>query len=44
MCEEYRGPIKTYDRLGIEQLYLPTTDHFEPSVEDMKVCIKMCKE
>ena len=36
MCEEYRGPVSSYKRLGIEQLRLPTVDHFEPSVEDLK--------
>lgn len=35
MCEEYAGPVKAYNRLGIEQLYLPTIDHLEPSFEDM---------
>mmetsp|Transcript_102960 Transcript_102960/g.297692 ORF Transcript_102960/g.297692 Transcript_102960/m.297692 type:complete len:165 (-) Transcript_102960:1419-1913(-) len=35
MCEEYRGPLQVYKDLGIEQLYLPTTDHFEPTVEDL---------
>jgi atypical dual specificity phosphatase len=35
LCQEYRGPIKEYKRLHIEELYLPTTDHFEPSVEDL---------
>ena len=37
MCEEYGGPAHKYKKLGIEQLHLPTTDHFEPTVEDMKV-------
>ena len=37
MCEEYGGPTHKYKKLGIEQLHLPTTDHFEPTVEDMKV-------
>lgn len=36
MCDEYSGPISSYKRLGIEQLRLPTVDHFEPSVEDLK--------
>jgi atypical dual specificity phosphatase len=36
MCEEYRGPVNSYRRLGIELLHLPTVDHFEPSVEDLK--------
>lgn len=37
MCEEYAGPVKTYKRLGIEQLHLPTVDHVEPSFEDLQV-------
>ena len=39
MCEEYRGPLSCYDRLGMEQLHLPTVDHFEPSVEDLKKAV-----
>jgi len=39
MCEEYRGPLKKYKDLGVEQLHLPTTDHFEPTVEDLMVCV-----
>jgi len=35
LCEEYQGPEKSYKRLGMRQLRLPTTDHFEPSVEDL---------
>lgn len=35
MCEEWRGPLGEYEKLGIEELYLPTTDHFEPSQEDL---------
>jgi len=37
LCEEYRGPLRKYKELGMEQLYLPTTDHFEPTVEDLIV-------
>jgi hypothetical protein len=39
MCDEYRGPISSYKRLGIEHLRLPTVDHFEPSVEDLKKAV-----
>jgi atypical dual specificity phosphatase len=39
MCEEYQGPVKSYRRLGIEHLRLPTVDHFEPSVEDLKKAV-----
>ena len=43
MCEEYRGPIKQYKQLGIEELYLPTTDHFEPSREDIMSALSFIK-
>ncbi len=33
MCEEYPGPKIEYGRLGIEQLWLPTTDFHHPQAE-----------
>ncbi|CAM9173744.1 unnamed protein product [Choristocarpus tenellus] len=36
MCSEYRGPIEEYKLFGIEQLWLPTTDHEEPELIDMQ--------
>jgi atypical dual specificity phosphatase len=33
MCEEYEGPIDEYKKLGIEQLWLPTTDFQHPTAE-----------
>jgi atypical dual specificity phosphatase len=33
MCEEYPGPEAAYQQLGIEQLWLPTTDFQHPSAE-----------
>jgi len=44
LCEEYQGPVKQYKRLGMRELRLPTTDHFEPSVEDMKTAVEFIKE
>jgi len=35
MMDEWVGPVEEYKMLGITQLYLPTIDHFEPSVEDL---------
>jgi Dual specificity phosphatase, catalytic domain len=35
LCEEYRGPDRSYQRLGMQHLHLPTTDHFEPSLKDI---------
>lgn len=39
LCDEFRGPIATYDRLGMDQLWLPTVDHFEPSVPDLHAAV-----
>ena len=39
MCDEYQGPVSSYKRLGIEHLRLPTVDHFEPSVDDLKKAV-----
>lgn len=44
MCEEYKGPLKQYAKLGIEQLHLPTADHFEPTFEDMKSAVEFINE
>lgn len=44
MCEEYKGPCKKYEMLGIEELRLPTTDHFEPSFEDLKKAVQFIKK
>ena len=44
LCEEYAGPQKSYKRLGMLHLRLPTTDHFEPSVEDLEKAVKFIGE
>ena len=43
MCQEWRGPTGHYKRLGMEELYLPTTDHFEPSQEDLISALSFIK-
>jgi atypical dual specificity phosphatase len=40
MCCEYSGPQSSYNTLGIKQLRLPTVDHFEPSVENLKAAVR----
>jgi atypical dual specificity phosphatase len=35
MMDEYGGPHDMYLRAGISQLYLPTVDHCEPSLEHL---------
>lgn len=36
MCREYRGPLREYERFGIEQLWLPTVDFNPPSLADIQ--------
>mmetsp|Transcript_29565 Transcript_29565/g.55427 ORF Transcript_29565/g.55427 Transcript_29565/m.55427 type:complete len:353 (+) Transcript_29565:228-1286(+) len=43
LCEEYKGPLRQYKQLGMEELYLPTTDHFEPSQEDIMSALSFIK-
>jgi atypical dual specificity phosphatase len=42
-CEEYQGPVAAYRRLGIQQLRLPTADHFEPSLADLQTCVRFIR-
>lgn len=44
MCYEYPGPIRSYDNLGIKQLYLPTVDHYEPSLESMVDAVEFIQQ
>ena len=44
LCEEYKGPTKIYDQMGIQELWLPTTDHFEPSVGDLIKAVKFIQQ
>lgn len=44
MCYEYPGPTSSYSNLGIKQLYLPTVDHFEPSLESMTKAVAFIQE
>lgn len=39
-CEEIPGPILHYDRLGIEQLHVPTTDFTHPRLEDVITAVE----
>mmetsp|Transcript_60334 Transcript_60334/g.127777 ORF Transcript_60334/g.127777 Transcript_60334/m.127777 type:complete len:263 (+) Transcript_60334:33-821(+) len=36
MQDEYAGPLASYDSLGVRQLHLPTLDHYEPTLEDLR--------
>ena len=41
--DEWIGPVKAYRKYGIQQLYLPTVDHVEPSVEDMHRAVEFIR-
>lgn len=43
-CEEYNGPVASYQRLGMTQLHLPTVDHFEPRVQDYQEAVKFIRQ
>ena len=36
MCAEYAGPVAEYNRFGIEQCRLPTTDMSAPTLDDLR--------
>jgi atypical dual specificity phosphatase len=40
MCAEYKGPIKTYQKYGIQELYLPTIDSTAPSLKSIEKAIE----
>lgn len=44
MCDEFRGPVASYKELGIKELWLPTVDHFEPSVKDLTKAVDFIKD
>ena len=35
-CQEYEGPVAEYERLGIQQLRVPTIDFTHPSLESVQ--------
>jgi len=44
LCDEASGPTKEYAKLNIEQLRLPTIDHTEPTLEDMKKAVAFIEQ
>ena len=38
------GTVAAYKRLGIQELYLPTADHFEPTVADLTACVQFIQQ
>ena len=43
-CEEYRGPLRQYERHGIEQLHIPTTDFTHPRLEDVEAAVEFIQK
>eukprot|EP00933_Yihiella_yeosuensis_P005363 TRINITY_DN109867_c0_g1_i1.p1 TRINITY_DN109867_c0_g1~~TRINITY_DN109867_c0_g1_i1.p1 ORF type:complete len:306 (+),score=55.27 TRINITY_DN109867_c0_g1_i1:43-918(+) len=44
MCGEYAGPEADYRTLKIQQLRLPTVDHFEPELKDLKKAVEFIEQ
>jgi atypical dual specificity phosphatase len=43
LCEEYHGPARCYQQLGMTELRLPTTDHFEPSLQSLQAAVSFVR-
>ena len=43
-CEEYEGPIAAYQRYGIEQLRVPTTDFTHPKLADVQLAVEFTEQ
>lgn len=43
-CEEYAGPVVEYERHGIEQLRIPTTDFTHPRLEDVARAVEFVQQ
>ncbi len=39
-CEEYVGPVTEYQKYGIEQFHMPTTDFTHPALADIKKAVE----
>ena len=40
ICEEYAGPIRKYEELGIKQLRIPTIDFTSPALKDVERAVE----
>lgn len=38
-CDEYAGPMKTYEKYGIEQLHVPITDFVAPTLKEIELAV-----
>jgi len=41
-CDEYSGPTKAYEKLGIVQLHLPVIDYTSPTDSQIDRCVEFC--
>eukprot|EP00658_Telonema_sp_P-2_P085541 TRINITY_DN9777_c0_g1_i3.p2 TRINITY_DN9777_c0_g1~~TRINITY_DN9777_c0_g1_i3.p2 ORF type:complete len:168 (+),score=41.74 TRINITY_DN9777_c0_g1_i3:310-813(+) len=44
LMHEYSGPLQAYDRLGMQQLYLPVVDHLEPKISELRSAVSFISE
>ncbi|GAM29070.1 hypothetical protein SAMD00019534_122460, partial [Acytostelium subglobosum LB1] len=44
LCDEYGGPVTLYAKHNIRQLYLPTVDHYEPELSELRTAIKFIEQ
>lgn len=44
MQDEYGGPVAAYAKHGIEQLWVPIVDHFEPSPAQLHVAVEFLRQ
>jgi atypical dual specificity phosphatase len=43
-CDEYGGPVRTYEKFGIQQLYLPVIDYTSPTDSQIDRCVDFCEK
>jgi len=43
-CDEYAGPILTYEKYGIQQLHLPVIDYTSPTDSQIDRCVDFCEK
>jgi atypical dual specificity phosphatase len=39
-CDEYSGPVKSYEKFGIQQLHLPITDFVAPTPAEIETAVQ----
>ena len=44
LMDEYEGPIKEYEKFNMTQVYLPTVDHFEPTLETLVAAMRVLSD